>query len=250
MNKTIFTIISIISILCMISFVGCGRDNAGNTVFQATILEIGDSFFLVEPVEGCTELISADQITIPMKKMEASPEPEVGDIIEITYSGEILETYPAQIKEIYSIKVVQDLSKNSKSQDTTTNIGTNSEWKEPDISSLFLANAEPDWQMQECVSFYDFAFQRVGAILYTENDSDYIKIAFIDSEGNMQHCGIEAVLAPENDVAYHGNGEVTFEACTKDGIPYMQRIIFSESSDGINIISEAIKADDNQNETD
>lgn len=109
MNKTI---ILILSILCTISCVGCGKDSVGNTVFQATILEIGEGFFLVEPVEGCTELNSADQITVPMKKMEASPEPEVGDVIEITYNGELLETYPAQIKEIYGIKVVQDVGKN------------------------------------------------------------------------------------------------------------------------------------------
>lgn len=144
MNKTIFTILSI---LCMISFVGCGKDFVGNTVFQATILEIGDSFFLVEPVEGCTELNSADQITVPMKKMEASPEPEVGDVIEITYNGEILETYPAQIKELYSIKVVQDVSNYSKIQDTISYNGTNTEWKVQEIASLFAANAETDWKI-------------------------------------------------------------------------------------------------------
>lgn len=41
----------------------------------------------------------------------SSLEPEVGDIIEISYSGEILESYPAQITEVYGIKVVKEAEK-------------------------------------------------------------------------------------------------------------------------------------------
>lgn len=36
-----------------------------------------------------------------------SPEPEIGDVIEIEYAGEILETYPAQIADVYGIKVIE-----------------------------------------------------------------------------------------------------------------------------------------------
>ena len=39
--------------------------------------------------------------------MESSPEPQVGDIIEIEYSGEIMETYPARLGEVYSIRIRQ-----------------------------------------------------------------------------------------------------------------------------------------------
>lgn len=80
-------------------------------IFEATILEIKDNYLLVEPVEGSSELKSADQIIVPMKNMNPSPEPEVGDIIEIKYDGTIAESYPVQITEVYSIRVVKEAAK-------------------------------------------------------------------------------------------------------------------------------------------
>ena len=93
----------------------CGTFSGGESkvggdetaTFQATILEIQDGYYLVEPVEGSTELNSADQITIPMINMEPSPEPEVGDVLEIEYDGSIAESYPAQITKVYSIRVAE-----------------------------------------------------------------------------------------------------------------------------------------------
>ena len=82
--------------------------NKAEVTFQATILEIKDTYYLVEPVEDSQELKSADKITVPMKNLDPSLEPEVGDIIEIAYNGEIAESYPAQITEVYSIKVVKE----------------------------------------------------------------------------------------------------------------------------------------------
>lgn len=80
---------------------------AEKSTFQATILEIHDGYYLVEPVEGSAERNSADQITVPMTDMNASLEPEVGDILEIEYDGSIAESYPAQITNVYSIRVVK-----------------------------------------------------------------------------------------------------------------------------------------------
>ena len=85
---------------------GIGEEN--NTIFEATILEIRDNYFLVEPVEGSQELNNADLITVPMKNIGTAPQPNVGDIIEIAYNGEIAESYPAQITEVYGIKVVKE----------------------------------------------------------------------------------------------------------------------------------------------
>ena len=80
-----------------------------NTVtFDAQILKIYDGYFLVAPVEGSLELNSADQIEVPMKNMDPSLEPEVGDLIQISYSGEILETYPGRLREVYSIRVIAE----------------------------------------------------------------------------------------------------------------------------------------------
>lgn len=79
----------------------------GKAIFQATILEIRDGYYLVEPVDGSIELNSADQITVPMTNMNPSTEPEVGDVLEIEYDGSIAESYPAQITNVYSIRIVE-----------------------------------------------------------------------------------------------------------------------------------------------
>lgn len=85
-----------------------GFSNEAYQVFQAEILEIHDGNYLVKPVEGSWELSSADRIEVPIRNAYPSPEPEIGDVIEIEYSGEILKTYPAQIADVYGIKVIKD----------------------------------------------------------------------------------------------------------------------------------------------
>lgn len=113
MKKKLSLILIIIFILAAAS---CGTSSGGGeskaggdetATFQATILEIQDGYYLVEPVEGSAELNSADQIAIPMINMEPSPEPEVGDVLEIGYDGSIAESYPAQITKVYSIRVAE-----------------------------------------------------------------------------------------------------------------------------------------------
>lgn len=85
-----------------------GFSNEAHQVFQAEILEIHDGNYLVKPVEGSWELNSADRIEVPIRNAHPSPEPEIGDMIEIEYAGEILETYPAQIADVYGIKIIKE----------------------------------------------------------------------------------------------------------------------------------------------
>lgn len=73
---------------------------------QARITEIEDRSFLVAPVEGASELSSSDLFRVSITNMPPSPEPQVGDIVEITYDGFILESYPAQFSNVHSIRVV------------------------------------------------------------------------------------------------------------------------------------------------
>lgn len=85
-----------------------GFSNEAHQVFRAEILEIHDGHYLVKPVEGSWELNSADRIVIPISNAHPSPEPEIGNVIEIEYSGEILESYPAQIADVYGIKLIRE----------------------------------------------------------------------------------------------------------------------------------------------
>ena len=84
---------------------GSEADSDETATFQAAILELYDGYCLVQPVEGSAELNSADQITVPLK--DAGLSPEVGDLLEIEYDGCISESYPAQITNVYSVRVVE-----------------------------------------------------------------------------------------------------------------------------------------------
>ena len=76
--------------------------------FDAEVITVEDGRYLVFPLEGSEELNSSDQFTVSIKNVDSSIEPEPGDIIRIVYDGEIQETYPAQIQNVYSIKVVEE----------------------------------------------------------------------------------------------------------------------------------------------
>ena len=77
------------------------------TILQAKLLAIEDEHFIVEPVEGSPELNSASRIMVPMRNMAPSPEPVLGDILQIEYDGMLQETYPARITNVYRISVAE-----------------------------------------------------------------------------------------------------------------------------------------------
>ena len=66
----------------------------------ATILEKDDSTVIVQPVENQQALASADKISVGINALE-DIDAQVGDLVEITYVGGIMESYPAQINATY-----------------------------------------------------------------------------------------------------------------------------------------------------
>lgn len=65
--------------------------------FKATVIEINGNSVMVEPLEGEVELKSSDRITFNTDDLEKL-DLTLGSIVEITYNGEIMESYPAQIR--------------------------------------------------------------------------------------------------------------------------------------------------------
>ena len=110
-KKPAFWVIVVAVIACAVVTV-CFATNPKQDFFQeqhtvqARITEVEDRSFLVTPVEGAAELSSSDLFRVPITNMSPSPEPQVGDILEITYDGSILESYPAQFGTVYSMRVV------------------------------------------------------------------------------------------------------------------------------------------------
>ena len=73
--------------------------------FVATVLKVTDDELLVQPDPDTDEAKSASEIYVSTNLPDgiAMPELNVGDVVIVTYNGEILETYPAQIRTVYSI---------------------------------------------------------------------------------------------------------------------------------------------------
>ena len=65
--------------------------------FKAKVLEINADTVLVEPLEGEIVRYSSDRISFSKKDLEQIGA-VVGQVVEITYDGNIMESYPAQIK--------------------------------------------------------------------------------------------------------------------------------------------------------
>lgn len=93
--KKQFSILLILSIILSLS--ACVTSPEVITAkFTATILELGENHALVMPVAGEDILRSSDKISFSLSSLD-NIGAQVGDIIQVVYSGEVMESYPAQI---------------------------------------------------------------------------------------------------------------------------------------------------------
>lgn len=86
-------------------FYGDTPADVNGVIMDAKVLEVSNGAVLVEPMPGSAELNSADKIWVPML-MDTEPALRVGEIVRICYDGQLMETYPAQIGEVFRIQVV------------------------------------------------------------------------------------------------------------------------------------------------
>lgn len=82
-----------------------GTDDHSDAVFNAEVLEVNENNILVEPFENENERKSASRIYVSTDLKGKGPLPEIekGSYVTIVYDGQIQETYPAQITNVYSI---------------------------------------------------------------------------------------------------------------------------------------------------
>jgi hypothetical protein len=87
--------------LLVLALTACGKEEETFTK-TLTVLEIGSGSLLAVDTEDPT-----GEFFVPLEHFPASPEPQVGDIIEVTYDGGIAETYPAMFDHIFSISGIE-----------------------------------------------------------------------------------------------------------------------------------------------
>lgn len=82
-------------------------DRTVEEIFIATVIEINGNSVLVEPLEEEPERYSSDQISFGIQDLEKI-DVQVGSLVRVTYTGGIMESYPAQINAT-SWKLADDL---------------------------------------------------------------------------------------------------------------------------------------------
>lgn len=112
------------------------------------------------------------------------------------------------------------------------------EWTKQEIMSLFLRNSDVNWRVIDCVTVPDFAFDRVGIILFVDNEEQTTNVAFMDENGYYQRCGVYSKLCSESELTYCNNGAVTFKLQTDDGIEYTHKFTISTEDIKVHFISE------------
>ena len=77
---------------------------ATQATFQATVVAVFENYLLVEPAEDSWERTSADRVEVTIPNPQDGQTFAPGDRIRVTYSGTLLESYPAQAQNVTEIE--------------------------------------------------------------------------------------------------------------------------------------------------
>lgn len=82
-----------------------------NPYFNATVFEVGENTVTVKPFDDSDELKSSDKFIISTDVISTNPVPEmkIGTQIRIVYNGNIQETYPAKISDVFAIYLLSEV---------------------------------------------------------------------------------------------------------------------------------------------
>ncbi|MBQ8869136.1 MAG: hypothetical protein IJ027_05400 [Oscillospiraceae bacterium] len=88
---------------------GISQEENVNASFNATVLEVGSNSILVSPDKDSNEFRSSDKISVSKNVISQIPIPNlaVGSRVMVVYNGQILESYPAQINNVFAIYLVE-----------------------------------------------------------------------------------------------------------------------------------------------
>ncbi len=92
---------------CILTLAACGKENPTEECsFEATVLEVHETYLLVEPAEDAWERSSADKIEVSLQDKTSWPIPQVSDTVNVFYNGELMETYPARVGKVFRVEIV------------------------------------------------------------------------------------------------------------------------------------------------
>ncbi len=110
-------------------------------------------------------------------------------------------------------------------------------WSQEDVLTMFSDIQKDGWEYINCVLMPDYAWGRIGAVLFLDNCAGTCNVAFFNADGDFQQCGIDAIIADEPGFTYLGDGAVSFQLKAEDGSIYTY--ILTLSIDGNDVIFQA-----------
>lgn len=116
-------------------------------------------------------------------------------------------------------------------------------WTEQDVRAMFLNAKNEGQEFIDSVLISDHAYGRVGAVLFRDDGSGTCNVAFFDGDGHFQQCGVSAEAADTAELAYLGEGTVSFRLKADESTDCTCRISFA--SDGDNV---SFRVEDDLNE--
>lgn len=130
-------------------------------------------------------------------------------------------------------------NKNNVPDSFDESVAKEKEWTKQEIRTLFIGKRNSsNWEIEDCVVTPDFAFDRVGVVLFTDNEKKTSNVAFLSEDGDYQTCGVFAKTYSESELTYCGYGEVIFKLQTEEGIAYNCKITLSIEDSCINLVVE------------
>lgn len=102
-------------------------------------------------------------------------------------------------------------------------------WTEEEFNEVFLRENRAG-EVIASVPAPDGAYDLAGIVMFTEGESDDLKLAFMDKDGHCQFCGLEAPACEPLELEYLGEGKVSFNFLDENG--EAQNCVVSFSREG------------------
>lgn len=106
------------------------------------------------------------------------------------------------------------------------------QWTNEELNTVFLRE-NPAEEVIASVPAPDGAYELVGVVMFTDRESENLRLAFMDKNGHCQFCGLEAPPYSPPELQYLGDGEVKFRFSDEAGEP--QDCVVSFSRDGSDV---------------
>lgn len=126
----------------------------------------------------------------------------------------------------------------SEQSETASQSETYRTWTEGEVLELYEAEREENWEMADCVTFYDQSSGLVGAVLFRNSDTQTAGVAFLGADGACRMGGADAQLADEPGFEYLGDGTVTFKVKGEDG--KVRSHTMSITIEGVNVTFKSV----------